>query len=367
MRSGILIILLLLTLFLILVPPAAAVHPLAPKHVMIMDDKDWAQRAQESASQGYPETAYQEYERAISELHDEYWDKTAGISKDRDRSYYDRYSLYALGAANAAHEVNTRAGGDPQIDKEVNDFYSQGSLGYFNGLSVAAQWRVREDRRRQDFEWSNNELEEMIKNQRSGVTFPCFFGLVMNKSPFASEVQRIRDFRDGPISDSYIGSRFMKAFNAWYYSFSPAVAGFIYENPSVTPVMQADFAPLIGIVLISQWVYSVLSFNTEIAALIVLVTGGALYGLIYLLPALFLGIWAAGRKGWSTPAPAVLKPVAALWAGVLVLVIVSAIARIDPVAILSTGLLVAVTVILTASAGALLLSCHWGTKKENRL
>jgi len=179
-------------------------------------------------------------------------------------------------------------------------------------------------------------------------------------SPMAGEVQLVRDFRDDTIKQDYLGSRYVTALNAIYYSFSPAVARSIDENPSVKPVMRLILAPLIGIVLLSQVMYSLLSFSPGFATVVFILFGGALVGLVYIMPVMLSALWVAGKKRWQVPALSSLKPLAVLWAGLLAALVLSAVLKIDLIAVLSSGLLFTCTVLITASAVALYLCRYLG-------
>lgn len=59
---------------------------------------------------------------------------------------------------------------------------------------------------------------------------PCLIATATFGSELAPQVQFLRDFRDKQIMQTFAGSNFMVAFNAWYYSFSPAVAQYEYSH-----------------------------------------------------------------------------------------------------------------------------------------
>ena len=179
-------------------------------------------------------------------------------------------------------------------------------------------------------------------------------------SPMAGEVQLVRNFRDDTMKQNYLGLHYVTALNAVYYSFSPAVARAIDENPSVKPVMRLVLAPLIGIVLLSQGMYSLLGFSPGLATGVFIITGGALVGLVYIMPVMLSALWVAGKKQWQIPALSSLKPLAALWAGLLAALVLSAVLKIDLIAVLSSGLLFVCTVFLLAGAVALSISGYLG-------
>ncbi|PKL65172.1 MAG: hypothetical protein CVV32_04040 [Methanomicrobiales archaeon HGW-Methanomicrobiales-3] len=180
-------------------------------------------------------------------------------------------------------------------------------------------------------------------------------------SPMAGEVQLVRSFRDDTMQQTWLGSRYVTALNAVYYSFSPSVARAIDENPSAKPVMRLVLAPLIGIVLISQVIYSLLAFSPEIATVVFIVAGGALVGLVYLMPLVLAALWIAVRKGqWRVSARRVFLPFVLLWTSLLPVLAIGVMFRIDLVAALSSGLLFFCTAILIAGAMALQLAGYLG-------
>jgi len=124
--------------------------------------------------------------------------------------------------------------------------------------------------------------------------------------------------------------------------------------------MRLVLAPLIGIVLLSQGMYSLLSFSPGFATVVFIVFGGALVGLVYIMPVMLSALWVAGKKRWQIPALSRMKPLAVLWAGLLTALVLSAVLKIDLIAVLSSGLLFVCTVFLSAGAVALYLSGYLG-------
>jgi hypothetical protein len=175
-------------------------------------------------------------------------------------------------------------------------------------------------------------------------------------SPLASEVQLVRNYRDGTIRESYTGSQFFMGFNAWYYTFSPAVADYIATHPVVKSVMQVCLVPLLEIILLSQNLHAILGFNPEIATVSVLLFGAAFYSLVYIFPPAFLAVWMAKRKGWKIPAPGTMKPVLVLWIFLLSGLAAGIIFSFDLLAIATSGLLVVCTIILVAGTCSLSVS-----------
>jgi hypothetical protein len=174
-------------------------------------------------------------------------------------------------------------------------------------------------------------------------------------SPLASEVQLVRDYRDGTIRQSYTGSQFFTGFNAWYYTFSPMVADYIATHPVVKSIMQVCLIPLLTIILLSQNLHTVLAFSPELATVSVLLFGAAFYSLVYIFPPAFLTVWLAGRTGWKIPAPDTMRPVLILWILVFCGLAAGIVLSLDLITIVSSGLLVASTIILIAGTGSLAL------------
>jgi len=116
----------------------------------------------------------------------------------------------------------------------------------------------------------------------------CLIATATFGSELAPEVQFLRDFRDYKILQTFAGSRFMVAFNAWYYSFSPTVAQSEYSYPGLREGMQLVLYPLIEILRIGAGVFEAVPFNQEAAAIASGMSISALIGAVYLAPALAL-------------------------------------------------------------------------------
>ncbi len=111
----------------------------------------------------------------------------------------------------------------------------------------------------------------------------CIIATAAFGSELAPEVAYLRAFRDGTVMSTYSGSRFLTAFNAFYYSWSPGVAALIRENPALAGVTRLMIAPLVQTLKVGSAVYSILPAGE----LSMMVTGSVvslLLGLIYLWP-----------------------------------------------------------------------------------
>ena len=74
----------------------------------------------------------------------------------------------------------------------------------------------------------------------------------------------------------------MVAFNAWYYSFSPSVAGYLATHTVERTVMKGVLYPLIGILKLSSLTFSAVSPFPELAVLLSGLVTSSLIGAFYL-------------------------------------------------------------------------------------
>ena len=111
---------------------------------------------------------------------------------------------------------------------------------------------------------------------------PCIIATATFGSEASSAVQFLRNFRDGLVLSTKAGSAFMEVFNAWYYSFSPSVAGFIAGNDPLRAPVRVLLYPLLGILGVSTLAYSMLSGVPELAVVVTGLVASSLIGLVYL-------------------------------------------------------------------------------------
>jgi hypothetical protein len=86
------------------------------------------------------------------------------------------------------------------------------------------------------------------------------------------------------------GSAFMQVFNAWYYSFSPSVAQFIASNDPIRAPIRVLLYPLLGILGVTAFTYSLFSGSPEFAIVIAGLVASSLIGLVYLTLPMFFGM-----------------------------------------------------------------------------
>ncbi len=135
---------------------------------------------------------------------------------------------------------------------------------------------------------------------------PCLIATATFGSELAPEVQFLRDFRDQEIMQTFAGSNFMEAFNAWYYSFSPAVAGYEYSHATTRAVVKLALYPLMGILHFASSTYALFGFEPEAAALLAGLVASSLIGLVYLALPFSAILWlkrrGINRRTWSRAA-----------------------------------------------------------------
>src|SRR5208282_1116374 len=117
----------------------------------------------------------------------------------------------------------------------------------------------------------------------------CVIATAAYGSALAPPVQFLREFRDQNVERTYLGSQFMLAFNAWYYSWAPSIAKMESTNSGLRAFMRALILPLIGSLFVSQILFRLIApINSELAILVAGITASALVGLMYLTPILLL-------------------------------------------------------------------------------
>jgi hypothetical protein len=124
---------------------------------------------------------------------------------------------------------------------------------------------------------------------QKGVSTSCPVSYVTNGNRLQPYAQFLRNFRDNQIANTTAGRTFLTTFNAWYYSWAPALAYSAATSPWVYRVVQAGVVPLLGILYASYYSYGLVApFNTEAAAMTAGVVAASLIGLAYVAPIAYL-------------------------------------------------------------------------------
>ena len=112
----------------------------------------------------------------------------------------------------------------------------------------------------------------------------CLIATAAFGSELAPQVQVLRGFRDGFVMKTFAGESFMKAFDAFYYSWSPYMAQAEYGNPTLRTLVKLSIYPLIYSLELSRIAAQPFSTAPELAVLISGVIASFLIGFIYISP-----------------------------------------------------------------------------------
>lgn len=86
-----------------------------------------------------------------------------------------------------------------------------------------------------------NDLSKFAdKEQKS----KCFIATAAYGSPFAKEVQILRNFRDKKLKNNFFGLLFIE----FYYKISPPIAKLVGKNEFLKKIVRAGLKPIIKII-----------------------------------------------------------------------------------------------------------------------
>jgi hypothetical protein len=204
---------------------------------------------------------------------------------------HDTYSLHtALGAFTAYRYHYSISGGNTALDfyasyEKVTQVLIYGEVyATQNGLSALIE----------KLELRNTNVQFTTTSTTSsstpGSSSPsCVIATAAYGSALAPPVQFLREFRDQNVEKTYLGSQFMSAFNAWYYSWAPSIARLESTNAGLRAGMRGLILPLIATLIVSQELFTLIApFNPEVAIFISGLAASGLVGLAYLTPILLL-------------------------------------------------------------------------------
>lgn len=124
---------------------------------------------------------------------------------------------------------------------------------------------------------------------QKGVSNSCPVSYVTNGNRLQPYAQFLRNFRDNQIQNTTAGRTFLTTFNAWYYSWAPALAYSAATSPWVYRAVQAGVVPLLGILYASYYSYNLVApLSPEVAAMTAGVVAASLIGLAYVAPVAYL-------------------------------------------------------------------------------
>jgi len=113
---------------------------------------------------------------------------------------------------------------------------------------------------------------------------PCIIASAAYGSELAEPVQTLREFRDYEVRSTFAGGEFMKAFNSFYYSFSPAVASVVASSQLVAAPVRLAIYPLVGVLQVSSAVSRAFAFAPEIGVIVAGLFSSAAIGFVYGTP-----------------------------------------------------------------------------------
>jgi len=132
----------------------------------------------------------------------------------------------------------------------------------------------------------------------------CIIATVTYGSELTPEVNLLRTFRDNLILKSQVGQRFYEAFDAFYYSWSPAVAQYILEHPWLRAPIKALLYPLLASLLAAYYTSTpIAQLNREAAVYVAGTVASALIGTLYLYPPLYIAETIKKRKNKKEKKP----------------------------------------------------------------
>ena len=124
---------------------------------------------------------------------------------------------------------------------------------------------------------------------QQGIVTNCPITYVTNGNRLQPYAQFLRNFRDNQIENTTAGRTFLTTFNAWYYSWAPALTYSAATNPWVYRLVQVGVFPLMGILYASYYSYGLAApISPEVGAMTAGVVAASLIGLAYVAPVAYL-------------------------------------------------------------------------------
>jgi uncharacterized integral membrane protein len=125
----------------------------------------------------------------------------------------------------------------------------------------------------------------------------------------------------------------MNVFNEFYYSFSPDVADSIRGNDGLRDVLKVVLYPLVGVLQVSESIFSLLSFNPELAIVTTGFIASALIAVFYFLP-LTLLLSYFRKIPFLKP---LFRAVCVIWMVSLASIIIAEVSQSSALMMISTG------------------------------
>jgi len=116
----------------------------------------------------------------------------------------------------------------------------------------------------------------------------CIIASVAYGSELAPEVQFLREFRDEAVMSTFAGAQFMRAFNAFYYSFSPKVAELAAGDPILQAIVRTLIYPLLASLRLAAVVSQIYPQASQLMIMVAGVLASGMVGVLYLSPVVIL-------------------------------------------------------------------------------
>jgi peptide/nickel transport system substrate-binding protein len=175
-------------------------------------------------------------------------------------------------------------------------------------------------------------------------------------SSLSPQVQALRNFRDELVLKTFAGRQFMKAFNAWYYSFSPSVASIVSKSPPLAGLVRILIYPLIGILQVASKVHTISSLNSELGVMITGFVASSLIGLVYDAPWITVLLVTMKKRRRFEMKLYYLVPFAGAWVASLLMIGVAMLFITELLMMLATVAYVLLTLGVSATAAATLIT-----------
>ena len=127
------------------------------------------------------------------------------------------------------------------------------------------------------------------------ITRPCIVASAAHGSELAPDVQFLREFRDRTVMATFAGAQFMRIFNAFYYSFSPAIAENVRASSYLAAMARILMNPLLVSLRAAALGLLILPANPEIGVSLMGILASCLIGIASLTPA-FVAVNILRRK-----------------------------------------------------------------------
>jgi len=124
---------------------------------------------------------------------------------------------------------------------------------------------------------------------QKGIVTSCPVSYVTNGNWLQPYARFLRSFRDNQIENTTAGRTFLTTFNAWYYSWAPALTYSAATSPWVYRAVQVGVVPMLGILTAAYYSYTLVApLSPEAAAMTAGVVAASLIGLAYVAPVAYI-------------------------------------------------------------------------------